>query len=725
MRYIYQSEVQDGTGNFVAGATVTVTRAGGTTKASIYSALTGGTVDSDGIITTGTDGTFAFYVDEDDYSHSQQFRIVWSKSGFTSETWDYIQIFPDGERTLLTSSTVDQGDAAIVGTLAWHVADASTDPVIVKVLPGTYLVSTSITTASTMTLDVPQKVAFTDDASNADFTIGKLKAGPYQIFDWGTGTGAVTMGGGAVSEFLPEWWATNTTPGTTDMTTAIDSAIAAGGEAAVIKFTSDSYKIGALTQITVPITLDFNNAKIIPGTAGIMIDINIVSFSYSGTMTIKDGRVYGGTIANGIKVTNCYGALIDNFHFNGSTTTHSFIWNLVGYNLKIANLHFWGCAGVACIYLSYSADGTTDWTTASSIENIDISTFDATNETGIGIIMEGGLPIAIKDSTFQYIHGGAIQYIGLQKLEAEFSNNYFENNIAFDVDLASGISEAGTSGIVVFTNNYFGPVSTPASMPTRVLMDDSSMVTAIGNFFYADVGGFGGEAPRSFIGIGNSYQGAAVGYTGTFDRELSDSVRGLTKKTIINNIVGLAILTLTTGTSDYIIEDVPLGGTGTYDIWEITGSYNFSAAINQIYRVYVNVVGAGAISGSVIIDKEEWETLTLDVAPSGGLGAWFIGDVVSGGASGATAEIMSVISTTVYKIRRRSLAFTLGEVLSVSTATADQGAAHPTTATVSGVSQSYVEVEDNSDATYSIKISNLGGATMYYQMEYLGNRRLS
>jgi len=153
MRYIYQNVVQDGRGNFVASATVTVTLAGGTTKASIYSALTGGTVDADGIITTGTDGTFTFYVDEANYSHSQQFRIVWSKSGFTSETWDYIQIFPDGDRTLLTGSTVDQGDAAIVGTLAWHVADISTDYATITVLPGDHDLTTAVTVGSTINLE--------------------------------------------------------------------------------------------------------------------------------------------------------------------------------------------------------------------------------------------------------------------------------------------------------------------------------------------------------------------------------------------------------------------------------------------------------------------------------------------------------------------------------------------------------------------------------------------
>ena len=206
MRYIYQNVVQDGRGNFVASATVTVTLAGGSTKASIYSALTGGTVDADGIITTGTDGTFAFYVDEDDYSHSQQFRIVWSKSGYTSEIWDYIQIFPDGDRTLLTGSTVDQGDAAIVGTLAWHIADADGDNVSITVLPGTYLISQNITVPATMSLIIPQPVAFTDDAGDADLTInGEFIAGQYQIFDWGNGSGAVTFGS-RMDGARPEWW---------------------------------------------------------------------------------------------------------------------------------------------------------------------------------------------------------------------------------------------------------------------------------------------------------------------------------------------------------------------------------------------------------------------------------------------------------------------------------------------------------------------------------------
>ena len=149
MRYIYQSEVQDGRGNFVAGATVTVTEAGGSTKASIYSAFTGGTVDADGIITTGTDGTFAFYVDEDDYAHNQQFRIVWSKSGFTSETWDYIQIFPNPNVAVvvLPESFGAVGDGTTDDSTAIQDAIDSISSGVVKFASKTYAIGTGLTFA--------------------------------------------------------------------------------------------------------------------------------------------------------------------------------------------------------------------------------------------------------------------------------------------------------------------------------------------------------------------------------------------------------------------------------------------------------------------------------------------------------------------------------------------------------------------------------------------------
>lgn len=73
------------------------------------------------------------------------------------------------------------------------------------------------------------------------------------------------------------------------------------------------------------------------------------------------------------------------------------------------------------------------------------------------------------------------------------------------------------------------------------------------------------------------------------------------------------------------------------------------------------------------------ELMTLDVAPGGA--GWAAGDTITGQSSGQTCIIVSVLTTKTYYVRNRSGAFTLGEILTNGTATADQGAANPTFAT--------------------------------------------
>jgi uncharacterized phiE125 gp8 family phage protein len=70
------------------------------------------------------------------------------------------------------------------------------------------------------------------------------------------------------------------------------------------------------------------------------------------------------------------------------------------------------------------------------------------------------------------------------------------------------------------------------------------------------------------------------------------------------------------------------------------------------------------------------ELMTLDVAPGGA--GWAAGDTITGATSFQTCVIVQVLTTKTYYIRNRSGAFTLGEILSNGTATADQGAANPT-----------------------------------------------
>ena len=74
------------------------------------------------------------------------------------------------------------------------------------------------------------------------------------------------------------------------------------------------------------------------------------------------------------------------------------------------------------------------------------------------------------------------------------------------------------------------------------------------------------------------------------------------------------------------------------------------------------------------------ELMTLDVAPSGA--GWAVGDTITGATSAKTCTVLERLTTLTYHVKDRSGAFTLGEVLSNGTATADQGAANPTFAAV-------------------------------------------
>jgi hypothetical protein len=68
------------------------------------------------------------------------------------------------------------------------------------------------------------------------------------------------------------------------------------------------------------------------------------------------------------------------------------------------------------------------------------------------------------------------------------------------------------------------------------------------------------------------------------------------------------------------------------------------------------------------------ETMILDVKPST---AWAAGDTITGASSTKTCTIVSKISDYSYVVENRSGTFTLGEVLSNGTYSADQGSSYP------------------------------------------------
>jgi hypothetical protein len=91
-RYLYTGIARDGVGNIIPSATISAYLSGTTTAASVYTASTGGTAVNS--VTAGTDGIFTLYVDDTDYAGSQLFKLVVSKTGYTSKTYDEIVIYP-------------------------------------------------------------------------------------------------------------------------------------------------------------------------------------------------------------------------------------------------------------------------------------------------------------------------------------------------------------------------------------------------------------------------------------------------------------------------------------------------------------------------------------------------------------------------------------------------------------------------------------------------------
>lgn len=94
MRYPYHGTTTDQNGAVIQSCTVTVYLAGTTTLATVYAASTGAAATGSVITSNSTTGAFVFWVDTGDYGSSQLFKIILSKTNFTSVTYDNLVIYP-------------------------------------------------------------------------------------------------------------------------------------------------------------------------------------------------------------------------------------------------------------------------------------------------------------------------------------------------------------------------------------------------------------------------------------------------------------------------------------------------------------------------------------------------------------------------------------------------------------------------------------------------------
>jgi hypothetical protein len=105
LRYVYTGVARDGNGHIISSATIKVYLSGTTTVASVYEASVGGVAVN--FVSSSSDGSFYFYVDDTVYYQSQTFKIRIEKTGYTTKDYDGIIIFPIGSITIVAVTPAD------------------------------------------------------------------------------------------------------------------------------------------------------------------------------------------------------------------------------------------------------------------------------------------------------------------------------------------------------------------------------------------------------------------------------------------------------------------------------------------------------------------------------------------------------------------------------------------------------------------------------------------
>ncbi len=501
-------------------------------------------------------------------------------------------------------------------------------------------------------------------------------------------------------------------PSGSDDTAYISKVISMMTSGGVVNFHNGTYTLGALSTIAKPITLDFHGSYIKPATTGIMFTMQQTGAdSNAESIVIKNATVIAGTSNPSDIVKIMYGTinpLLDNFNVQAVTATHAYVWNNTSYGLHIKDCKFRNGTTPAVIKLDQSDVSPTIFSITVDIDHCDISNID-----GIGISADGGSMTVRGFTVIEGCTGGAIVHNSVAYAASFDIQAYFEQNYTHDLWL-----NATTGGNYNVHGCTFGDGSLATSSYNHIIVGGNTYLTLNSNKF--NDGGVTGTTPAYYDSNNNILKVSSVtGYSSTgFDRLLSDTLRGRVKGHF-NEELTTQTVTAASNTTVYAVQNQSLAQTA-YDEWEITAGFNPAIGINEVFHVFVNIQDLG-IYGTVTIDKQDYETLTLNVAPAV---AWVSGDLITGATSGATCEIVGSVSSTVYHVKYRTKDFTAAETLSNGTNAATQTAAYPTTATTTGISHTILNIVDNGNNTYSITAQASGASAMTYRVTYLGNRRI-
>jgi len=362
------------------------------TQATIYEEVD--STSSVSSVSTGSDGSFEFYVDRFDYDSDQKFQIIVTK-GSSTKTYDDV--------------TID------------------------RVVMGTYAGDKTLTT----TLRVPEGVIY---SGTITVSTGTVIAGLYQIFS-GTVTG--------LTEAYPEWWGATTSG---DNATALQAAFtaAAHGKVKLMQQYTSASAI-AVDHYTIVEGNGLSTGITFSGTGDGLTSTWPINSSTAANITIRDlylyntnaGNTGGGIVDVGgtffkverVKVQGfAYGAILDQTEI-ASVKGCEFVGQLTG-GLWLVNGD------------DHTAGATINYTNRITIEDNQFN-----ESTGVyNIIDDGGVTHSINNNNF---NGGAtaMRMAGIYGLT--FMGNQSEGHDAglyFTNATLSGTSVVDSSGVFMGGN---------------------------------------------------------------------------------------------------------------------------------------------------------------------------------------------------------------------------------------------------------------------------------
>ena len=337
---------------------------------------------------------------------------------------------------LVDSSEVDQGAAGSGGSVKDYVDAIGTTKKATLFFPHlaidgnttTYTFSTSETIPVNIDIVIQNGALLTDDGSNATLAInGPVRAGSYQIFNWGNGSGAVTLG--SVSTAFCEWWGFAEAASAAVNATALQATI--DSTAPIIKMLSGSYSYDTTLTIDRAIIFEGSGSCQDNGVAG----DSTTALTYTGT-SHAIGIVGSG--ANGKENIH-----LSNFQLIGGATADG------GINI-----------------------GTTGYVHKSSYKNIHIKSFSqAVSGKGYGIRLQKVLTSVFENVYTQSNYDGWANYSGDTATSLKVLNGISRSNANYGVyfvgtvahsDFFAFLSESNVDaglylyGEDVYDNNFYG-----------------------------------------------------------------------------------------------------------------------------------------------------------------------------------------------------------------------------------------------------------------------------